>query len=171
MVTCPNCGRNTPEGRFCELCGAQLVTVQQPAYPPYTQPAGTVPAPFPDAKSTQRSFHYSGLFYAVVILDLVASFIFGAIGVYGFSIETGKYYPDTFGLLLAIFLMVFFSIEIILDFYLIRNRVRTPRSIDINLCWVKSLCGFIGVITLISGLYFFIIAMKMHDAHEAGHRQ
>ena len=28
MVICPNCGTNTPEGRFCERCGAQLVAAQ-----------------------------------------------------------------------------------------------------------------------------------------------
>lgn len=28
MVTCPICGRNTPEGKFCEHCGAQLVAAQ-----------------------------------------------------------------------------------------------------------------------------------------------
>ena len=24
MVICPHCGKNTPEGKFCELCGASI---------------------------------------------------------------------------------------------------------------------------------------------------
>ena len=27
MVICPNCGTNTPEGRFCERCGSRLNTI------------------------------------------------------------------------------------------------------------------------------------------------
>ena len=34
MAICPNCGKNTPEGKFCEHCGAvlQSVQVQAPSY-------------------------------------------------------------------------------------------------------------------------------------------
>ena len=32
MVICPNCGKNTPEGKFCEHCGANIS-----APPPDTQ--------------------------------------------------------------------------------------------------------------------------------------
>ncbi len=34
IVICPNCGKNTPEGKFCEHCGASVQktqTFQQPA--------------------------------------------------------------------------------------------------------------------------------------------
>ena len=45
IVICPNCGKNTPEGKFCEQCGASVQTTQtfqqpvaqQPVYP--QQPA------------------------------------------------------------------------------------------------------------------------------------
>ena len=41
IVICPNCGKNTPEGKFCEHCGASLQskqTFQQPvAQPPVAQ--------------------------------------------------------------------------------------------------------------------------------------
>ena len=43
IVICPNCGKNTPEGKFCEHCGASVQTTQTfqqapPAAPPvYTQ--------------------------------------------------------------------------------------------------------------------------------------
>ena len=43
-VTCPNCGRKTDEGRFCELCGEPLPVTQPPATrPPTTQPPATQP--------------------------------------------------------------------------------------------------------------------------------
>ena len=171
MVICPNCGSNTPEGRFCERCGAQLVAAQQPAYPPYIPQVSNVPTSVPELKSTQRSFYYSGLFYVVIILDLLISFCSGALGVYGFSIETSKTIPDLFGFSLALFLMVFFSINIILGIVILNNRSKSPHSIDINLCWIKSLLGCVGVITLISGLYFFIISIKMQSAYDAGQRE
>lgn len=41
IVTCPNCGKDTPDGKFCEHCGASVQTTQtfqQPAAQPvYTQ--------------------------------------------------------------------------------------------------------------------------------------
>ena len=45
IVICPNCGKETPEGKFCEHCGASVQTTQtfqqpvaqQPVYP--QQPA------------------------------------------------------------------------------------------------------------------------------------
>ena len=42
IVICPNCGKETPEGKFCESCGASVqttLTFQQPVaqQPVYTQ--------------------------------------------------------------------------------------------------------------------------------------
>jgi TM2 domain-containing membrane protein YozV len=34
MVICPNCGKNTPEGKFCEHCGASVQTTQTFQQPP-----------------------------------------------------------------------------------------------------------------------------------------
>lgn len=47
IVICPNCGKNTPEGKFCEHCGASVQTTQtfqQPAaqQPVYTQQPAAV---------------------------------------------------------------------------------------------------------------------------------
>ncbi len=167
MVKCPNCGRNTPEGKFCEHCGAQLVAAQQPAYPPYVPPASNVPTSSPESLITERSFYYSGIFYVVLILDLLISFFMGAIGVYGFSVETSKSNPSSFGLPLAIFLMVVFSINIVIDLFLLNHKRKFPNSIDSKICWIKSLMGFLGVVTFISGLYFLIISIKMKRAYDA----
>lgn len=46
MATCPNCGKSTPEGKFCEHCGASMQTTQtfqqpaaQPVFTPQPVPA------------------------------------------------------------------------------------------------------------------------------------
>ena len=41
IVICPNCGKNTPEGKFCEYCGASLQSSQTFRQPVPQQP-GTV---------------------------------------------------------------------------------------------------------------------------------
>ena len=39
IVICPNCGKNTPEGKFCEQCGASVQTTQTFQQPVVQQPA------------------------------------------------------------------------------------------------------------------------------------
>ena len=47
-VTCPNCGRKTAEGRFCERCGKPLpATPPPPAPPPSVMPPSSVMPPLP----------------------------------------------------------------------------------------------------------------------------
>ncbi|MFA4860964.1 hypothetical protein [Methanoregula sp.] len=43
-MICPNCGKNTPEGKFCEFCGASLQAVPVPVSPP---PSPSIPASQP----------------------------------------------------------------------------------------------------------------------------
>ena len=38
IVICPNCGKNTPEGKFCEYCGASVQTTQTFQQPVAQQP-------------------------------------------------------------------------------------------------------------------------------------
>ena len=38
IVICPNCGKNTPEGKFCESCGASVQTTQTFQQPVAQQP-------------------------------------------------------------------------------------------------------------------------------------
>ncbi len=40
-MICPNCGKNTPEGKFCEQCGASLQTPQTFQQPTTQQPVYT----------------------------------------------------------------------------------------------------------------------------------
>ena len=170
MVLCPNCGKNTPHGKFCEHCGAQLVAVQQSIYPQYSAPVSHAPLSFSESKSTERSFYYSGIFYIVLILDLFLSFLLGAFGVVGFSIETSKSIPNPSGLLFAIYLVVVFSINIVIDLFLFTHKRKFPNSIDSKTCWIKCVFGFLGIVTVISGLYFLIISIKMRRADNAVHR-
>ncbi len=41
IVICPNCGKNTPEGKFCEHCGASVGTTQTFQQPVVQQPVYT----------------------------------------------------------------------------------------------------------------------------------
>lgn len=41
IVICPNCGKNTPEGKFCEFCGASVQTTQTFQQPVAQQPVYT----------------------------------------------------------------------------------------------------------------------------------
>ena len=41
IVICPNCGKNTPEGKFCESCGASVQTTQTFQQPVAQQPVYT----------------------------------------------------------------------------------------------------------------------------------
>ena len=61
MVICPNCGKNTPEGKFCEQCGASIS-----APPPDTQHQV-----IPGSQKT-----YATNYIPVVLLILGVLFIF-----------------------------------------------------------------------------------------------
>jgi TM2 domain-containing membrane protein YozV len=45
MVICPNCGKNTPEGKFCEHCGASVQTTPTFRQPPPIQQQVYTPQP------------------------------------------------------------------------------------------------------------------------------
>jgi hypothetical protein len=55
----------------------------------------------------------------------------------------------------------------ILDLLLLKNGREAPNSIDIRICWIKGLIGVAGILTIISGLYFIIISVKMDGAYAA----
>jgi len=52
IVICPNCGKNTPEGKFCESCGASVQTTQTFQQPVAQQP---VYAQQPTQVKTEKS--------------------------------------------------------------------------------------------------------------------
>lgn len=167
---CPECANPIVGGAFCSKCGAKLPTtspevqtpaaqpnaIKQPAQPSYyTPPVNTVPTSFSESKSNERSFYYSNFFYLVIILDLIISFI---VGIFCVSMSLNPTSRDPFYYFLGIIL----PINLIIDIYILNNIRHSPHVIDTNSCWIKSLLGFLGIFTVISGLYFFIISMKMH---------
>jgi len=174
---CTECANPIIDGnmQFCSKCGAKLPitspevqtpaarpnAVQQPAQPSYDiPPASTVMTTFTKSKSNKRSFYYSNIFYIVIILDLIISFLIGITCVALFfdpsSLANGNLFTYFFGIILPI--------NLIIDIYLLNNMRNSPHTIDTNSCWIKSLFGFLGVFTVISGLYFFIISIKMQRA-------
>jgi len=105
IVICPNCGKNTPEGKFCEHCGASVQTAQvfqQPVaqQPVYTQqPAGGRHAGF---------WIRLGAYLIDFIILMVVAFVIGAL--LGVSIFTGS--PDYYSSgarwgSLAVFYLIF----------------------------------------------------------------
>ena len=171
---CPECGNPIVETNlpFCPKCGANLPiqspsVISSPIQPPvnvsFNNPqTKTVPAPFITSDSSERSFHYSYIFYFVLILDLIVSVLFGENCFYTIFIAHNNSDPFFYFILGVIFL-----INLIIDIYIIRNMRNSPHSININLCWIKSLFGFLGLFTMFSCLYFLIIGLRMNRAYYA----
>jgi len=160
---------------FCSKCGARLPvtspevqpspvqqpTVQQPTHPAYYTPqAKIVPSSLGDSKSTERSFNYSVIFYIVTVLDLIFTFILGLAAV---SIVSSGTSPGPQTIIFGIIWLVGFT----MDIYMLNKVRRTPHTIDINSCWIKSLFGFLGIFTIITGLYFLIISFNMQRTYDA----
>jgi hypothetical protein len=174
---CPECANPIVENNmpFCPKCGAKLpVTssevqpppvqepaVQQPTHPSnYTPPLNIVPSSSSDSNNTERSFKYSAIFYLVTVLDLIFTFI---LSLAALSIVISGKSPGPQTIIFGIFWFVGF----ITDIYLL-NKVRTtPHTIDINSCWIKCLFGFLGIFTIITGLYFLIVSFKMKRAYDS----
>jgi len=170
---CNSCGKQNPaDSKFCESCGAKLPitfqevqptlayqpVVQQPAQPAYyIPPSSTVPTTFSESQSKKRSFHYSNIFYVVMILDLIISFIFGLIYVFNFFDVSMSEYQNPIYIILGFVIYINF----IIDIFILNNMRTSPHTIDINSCWIKCVFGFLGIVTFISGLYFLIISIKM----------
>ena len=113
----------------------------------------------------ERPFKYSIIFHIIIILDFIISFIMGIISFFNFfgipSLTLGNYDPVTFTI--GIILLI----NLIIDLFLLNNKRKSPNSIDRNLCRIKSVFGFLGFFTVISGLYFLIIGIKMQPAYNA----
>jgi len=181
---CPECANPIVENNmpFCPKCGAKLPgtsaevqpppvqqpAVQQPTHPSYytppvTPPIKILPTSDIESKSNERSFHYSTIFYIVIILDLIISFLSGIISlsVYFDVTSNGYHHP------LNIFFPIVFLINLILDLFLLNNMRKSRDSIDSDSCWLKCIFGFLGIFTIISGLYFLIISINMKRAYDA----
>jgi uncharacterized tellurite resistance protein B-like protein len=61
---------------------------------------------------------------------------------------------------------VVFSINFCIDLLFLFNRRKTPNSIDLRLCWIKCIFGVVGLFTIISGAYFFIISASLSSSRK-----
>lgn len=161
MVTCPNCGKNTPHGKFCEHCGAQLITLQQPAQLYQNSPVNKEPIVVSEFPNYTRSFKFSKLFYLVIIVDLILTVLFTWI--LGGELFSGKYPHSN---LINSYCVIFLSINFVLDLVYIHTIWKPANRIDIRYCWIKGIAGLLGIFTIIPGLYFLIIAILMHRAYK-----
>jgi len=104
IVICPNCGKNTPEGKFCEHCGASVQTTQTFQQPvavqkEFPRPAGGVHAGF---------WIRLGAYLIDLIILIVVAVVIGA--VLGVSIFTGSsnyYSPGASQGFLVVFYLIF----------------------------------------------------------------
>jgi hypothetical protein len=141
---CQTCGTQVidDQSRFCTKCGAIL---HQDKYP---------------LKTHGASFNYSKKFYGVIGLDLLGSFLLmlGGIGAYT-DISNPGYKNVGF---LVISLISCFNL--LVDGILLSNIRKRPNVIDFRLCWIKCIFGFLGIITVISGIYFAIISLEIRNS-------
>ena len=173
---CPECANPIVESNmpFCPKCGAKLpITSPElhqsptrqpeitPPVQPYTPQASSIPITYSEY---QRSFYYSNIFYVVIILDLIISFFFSIIGIAGFF--TSLSLSSKSGLTFSIFLLIIFPINFGIDLYFLKQKKKFPNGIDSKTCWIKSIFGFIGILTVLSGLYFLIISISMKRAYD-----
>jgi len=177
---CPECGHPIVDSSmpFCPKCGVKLpissVEVQpppshqasvqqqvQPAY--YTQPVSLFPTTFTESKSNKRPFfNYSNKFYIVIILDLLicSIIVFPCFSIF-FDVSDSGYHSPIYIILGLVIL-----INLIIDLFILNYMVNYPHTIDSNLCWIKSLFGFLGIFTVISGVYFLVISINMKRTYD-----
>jgi hypothetical protein len=148
-MICPGCGKEIPDAsKFCTYCGVTL----KPQEPPPPAPREVSSAGTAGATIYDRSFRYSNLFYVVIIIDIIWSLFVG--------FTLGKSNIPGFNLWALIVL-----INTGLDIIILDSSRKVPNWIDIRLCGLKSLFGFLAIFTILpSGLYFLIVALQMRQA-------
>jgi len=150
--------------KICQTCGTQAIDDQSKFC---TKCGATLPPDRSQLKTSEVSFRYSKKFYGVIGLDLLISFLvaLGGVGAY-IDITNSGYRNPIFLILIPISLF-----NLILDGILLSNKREHPYLIDIRLCWLKCLFGFLGIFTIISGFYFAIISLNMNNAQRASATQ
>lgn len=66
----------------------------------------------------------------------------------------------------ALFFGAIFSINFCIDLLFLSNKRKTPNAIDLRLCWIKCIIAIIGIFTILSGIYFFIISVSMSSSRK-----
>lgn len=149
---CPNCAAEVTEDQsdYCKMCGTRLLSN-------YSKSA-----------SKDRSFNYSLIFYLVILSDLIILFLFLRLTTSMYNDVTSKGYHNIGNI---IPFLIIWIMNILLDVILMINTRKTPRHININLCWLKAIFGIIGFISIISGLYFTIISYQMNSVYNRERRE
>ncbi|NMB80139.1 MAG: zinc ribbon domain-containing protein [Methanomicrobiales archaeon] len=150
MATCPNCGKSTPEGKFCEHCGASMQSAQTFQQPAPAQPVYT-PQPVP-----ARAEKSGGL-------ALVLSFLFlGSGQVY--NGQTGKGIGFLIGLILICWIPILpFLVWIycLYDAYTTAQKMNRGEIPYAETSW-GTVIGFIVVEIIIAiVLFLFLFALMM----------
>lgn len=167
---CPECAHPIIEQDlpFCPKCGAKLPPSPEKVPSPAEQPArdrqpektlpaaGGLPAAQPVPGSSERSFSYSGIFYFVIFSDLLICFLF----ITTIALTFSRYQPA-----MTLFLLVMLGFNFFMDCLFLYKKGKTPHTIDSGLCIVKTLAGFLGIFTILAGLYFLIISILMSRAY------
>lgn len=113
--------------------------------------------PAPD----ERSFRFSTTFYMVLAFDLLVSVWLAGSLFQAMLISPEPFRSDKlpwYVVMLASFGNIFLDLAL-----LYRIRIY-PVTINRVLCWCKVLTGMLGILTIIPGIYFFIISARMINA-------
>lgn len=149
MAICPNCGKNTPEGKFCEHCGASMQTAQT-FQQPQVQPVYT-PQPVPAPRAEKSSG-----------VAALLSFLFtGAGQVY--NGQLGKGIGIMIGALIGYMLFVIPGVLVVLygiyDAYSTAGKMNKGEIPYVETSW-GAVLAFI-VVEIIIVVIFFIIILAM----------
>ncbi|MCX6688638.1 MAG: RDD family protein [Methanoregula sp.] len=108
IVICPNCGKNTPEGKFCEHCGASVQTAQT-----FQQPVAQQPVYTQQPTGERHAGFWIRL--GAYLIDLIILFVIAVViaAVLGVSILGGSPGYSSSGAMGG-FLVVFYLIFIII---------------------------------------------------------
>jgi TM2 domain-containing membrane protein YozV len=140
-VICPNCGKNTPEGKFCENCGASLQTPQT-----FQQPAVQQPAVAHEEKN-------------VVVALILSLFFTGSGQVY--NGETGKGIGILIAALIGYMLFIIPGVLVVLyglyDAYTTAQKMNKG-EIPFKPASMGIVIAFIVAEIIIAMLFFFIAA-------------
>jgi len=172
---CPECAHPILEQNqpFCPACGARLPPspgevrtatgetngLLRPE-PVIAGPARNKPSPLAVPARDVQPFHYSWLFWAIIILDICISFFFGLVSaIIHLNIFSSGSTGWSYG---GVFLLCLLVLNFILDILLLAREHVSPKTIDRRLCMYKSIAGILGVLTVIAGLYFLIISITLY---------
>lgn len=152
IVICPNCGKNTPEGKFCEHCGASVQSAQTfQQQPAAAQPAFTQ-QPAPPARAEKSSG-----------LAAILSFLFTGSGqVYNGQLGRGIgfFVGALIGYMIFVIPGVIVWIYGIYDAYTTAAKMNKGEIPYAETNW-GMVIGYIVVLIIVAVIFFLFIAAMM----------